>query len=248
MDGSNPPQPSRVLATPVSEHFGDENNGDTDNDAPPPRRKPSAASNPNPRASATQVKSSVSKPNAIAKSKENPLLCEAGTEARRSRSQTQTIIAAAAALSTSQSSASLPPSVVDQPKNKADEGSVKSSENGEDSEKEDHGDEPDRPRRNHFAASKQKPHNKLVKSSVSKIKAAAKAKDQRPSGKAAEAVTTGTKGRSMRSQTEKTILATAVLSSASNVVHEADKPSGLGAGNRSSACPPPPSLSSITPI
>lgn len=109
MDGSNPPQPSRVLATPVSEHFGDENNGDTDNDAPPPRRKPSAASNPNPRASATQVKSSVSKPNAIAKSKENPLLCEAGTEARRSRSQTQTIIAAAAALSTSQSSASLPP-------------------------------------------------------------------------------------------------------------------------------------------
>jgi len=129
-----------------------------------------------------------------------------------------------------------------------DEGSVKSSENGEDSEKEDHGDEQHPPRRNPSAASKQKPHNKFVKSSVSKIKALAKAKDQRPSGKAAEAVTTGTKGRSMRSHTEKTILATAVLSSASNVVHEADKPSGLGAGNRSSACPPPPSPSSITPI
>ena len=138
MDGSTPPQSSRVPATPVLEHIGDEKDGDTDNDAPPPhapppRKKPSAASNPKPRASATQVKSSVSKPNAIANSQKKPSsLGEPGNEGRRSRSQTQTIIAAAAALTTSQMgnkqsgsgagiprSASLPPSVVDQPKNKA---------------------------------------------------------------------------------------------------------------------------------
>ena len=102
---SPPPQPSRAVATPVSETSdkrgsdknddeGDENDKDgeeddeDDDEPPPPRRKPGAASKQKPRASATKVKSSVSKPKAKANAKGQP------PNARISRSQT---LAAAAA-------------------------------------------------------------------------------------------------------------------------------------------------------